>query len=78
MGDDVLADWVKLDEETAGEQRTREARENISPSSIVEAQGWALDTRGNVILFAQTPSVNLYQPLFTPSSCHSHKPMHKS
>ncbi|MBE9002036.1 S-layer family protein [Nostoc sp. LEGE 12447] len=39
------------------------------PTQIVEAQGLVVDANRNVFLVAQTPTVKLHSPLFTPVTC---------
>ncbi|MBD2771033.1 filamentous hemagglutinin N-terminal domain-containing protein [Iningainema tapete] len=58
--DTVLADWIKLPgERIVGEQGRRGAEEKITPPPlIVEAQGWVVDTNGEITLIAIAPTAN--------------------
>ncbi|MFL9457782.1 filamentous hemagglutinin N-terminal domain-containing protein [Tolypothrix campylonemoides VB511288_2] len=44
---------------------------SLSPSQIVEAQGWVVDKNGEVTLIAQPPKVNPHSPWQNTASCHS-------
>jgi filamentous hemagglutinin family protein len=40
-----------------------------NPETIVEAQGWAIDTHGKVVLVAQVPNVESHSPSFNSGVC---------
>lgn len=41
-----------------------------SPVPLVEAQGWVIGSKGEVLLTAQAPTVTPHIPWLTPTSCH--------
>ncbi|AFZ24637.1 filamentous hemagglutinin family N-terminal domain protein [Cylindrospermum stagnale PCC 7417] len=43
-----------------------------SPEQIVEAQGWVIDARGNVVLVAQAPTVTPHSPGLKQADCAAH------
>ncbi|EKQ69114.1 filamentous hemagglutinin family N-terminal domain protein [Leptolyngbyaceae cyanobacterium JSC-12] len=81
--DEVIAEWVSGDQfiaqEPDAESENDISRANSSsisstqisetPKKIVEAQGWILDTDGNVVLVAQASEADLQAPWLSPSSC---------
>jgi filamentous hemagglutinin family protein len=83
--DAVLADWIALEpsknraggiQKKAVLQAQRNAEEKSQkvdfvnePTQIVEAQGWVMDTNGNVVLVAQVPTVSPHNSLLTATSC---------
>ncbi|GAA6621227.1 filamentous hemagglutinin N-terminal domain-containing protein [Scytonema sp. NUACC26] len=80
MGDAVMANWVTLKAEgennvtdirntTVATQRNTQKVDFVNSSPIVEAQGWVVDTKGNVVLVAIVPSALPHTPLFNPASC---------
>ncbi|MBL1198998.1 MAG: filamentous hemagglutinin N-terminal domain-containing protein [Nostoc sp. GBBB01] len=82
--DAVLTDWITLNPEienrTEGiKKKYLQARRNIEklektnslnePSEIVEAQGWILNTNGDVVLVAEVPAGMPHSSSFTVASC---------
>ncbi|WYL96089.1 MAG: filamentous hemagglutinin N-terminal domain-containing protein [Gloeotrichia echinulata IR180] len=82
--DAVLADWITLEgENRAGDINDKVAIqqpskiENTSPkdnsvnppTEIVEAQGWVLDSNGNVVLVTQAATVTPHSPAMNTASC---------
>ncbi|MCM0591554.1 MAG: filamentous hemagglutinin N-terminal domain-containing protein [Gloeotrichia echinulata DEX184] len=82
--DAVLADWITLEgENRAGDINDKVAIqqpskiENTSPKNnsvnppteIVEAQGWVLDSNGNVVLVTQAATVTPHSPAMNTASC---------
>lgn len=47
--------------------------EHPDSRKIVEAQGWVIDTNGNITLVAKTPAVNYPYPWFSSTICHIHE-----
>lgn len=77
MSDAVLADWISpetLDENRVSKSPTTQAmlpkvKSTNAPTPIVEAQGWVLDSNGNVVLVAQAPTTIPHSPALNPASC---------
>jgi filamentous hemagglutinin family protein len=73
----VYVDWVSLGEDanypvSAAEKKTQKRQfVNSSENEIVEAQGWVVDSTGNVILVAQSPTMTPHSPWFNSVSCHN-------
>ncbi|MBE9129120.1 MULTISPECIES: filamentous hemagglutinin N-terminal domain-containing protein [unclassified Coleofasciculus] len=76
----TIADWVPLESEISdSEALLRSANPSETPAMIladsspvkpiVEAQGWMVDDKGNVILTASAPDLTPQDPQFNPSSC---------
>ena len=73
-GEGILTDWVSLESELSD----RESKVNMAisvnnsaPKSIVEAQGWVIDSEGKVVLVAQANHLTPQNPNSTPSSCRN-------
>ncbi|WP_414581231.1 filamentous hemagglutinin N-terminal domain-containing protein [Scytonema sp. PCC 10023] len=81
----VHVDWVSLGEDGnnssgASSRETQERRSrgytqnhknvNSAPDEIVEAQGWVVDSNGDVILVAQAPTMTPHGPWFNRASCN--------
>ncbi|MBC1326452.1 two-partner secretion domain-containing protein [Trichormus variabilis] len=47
--------------------------DNPDSPKIVEAQGWVIDTDGNITLVAPVPTVNHHYPWFSSTICHIHE-----
>ena len=45
-------------------------REN-APTQIVEAQGWVINSKGEVVLTATPQNVTPHNPWMTPANCHT-------
>ncbi|MBH8572811.1 filamentous hemagglutinin N-terminal domain-containing protein [Nostocaceae cyanobacterium CENA369] len=77
MSDAVLADWISpetLDENRVSKSPTTQAmlpkvKSTNASTPIVEAQGWVLDSNGNVVLVAQAPTTIPHSPALNPASC---------
>ncbi|ARV58129.1 filamentous hemagglutinin [Nostocales cyanobacterium HT-58-2] len=83
----VQVNWVSLDEnanEPSGASSQEKVRQTLvdylqqnnkniknRQNEIVEAQGWVVDSNGDVILVAQAPTVTPHSPSFNSASCHS-------
>ncbi|PHJ58217.1 hypothetical protein VF14_19130 [Nostoc linckia z18] len=84
MADVVLADWITLNPESenrADGMKNRPVAEKQQsylphkinsvkePNEIVEAQGWAIDANGNVVLVAEVPPAIPHSSSIAPASC---------
>ncbi|GAB4201722.1 MAG: hypothetical protein Fur006_54490 [Coleofasciculaceae cyanobacterium] len=72
----VTPGWVTLDEEAQTSVRGRQARgdreidaASSAPTEIVEADGWVLDGKGNVVLVAHSQITNPVSSSIAPASC---------
>ncbi|MCC5622865.1 S-layer family protein, partial [Nostoc sp. CHAB 5715] len=69
--DAVQLDWVTLN--SKGENRVNTNVSNqansSSPTPIVEAQGWVINAKGEVVLTADAPKALPHSSWFTPASC---------
>ncbi len=75
--DNVYADWISLPITTENSitnipQNTQQSNSasNQLPTPIIEAQGWIIDTDGNVILVAQAPTATPSHSLFAQPDCN--------
>jgi large exoprotein involved in heme utilization and adhesion len=78
----VLADWATLPQKAGGEEGA-EGAEGASksppappatpapPPLIVEAQGWAIDDKGEVVLTATAPNVTPHNSWIPSATCHT-------
>jgi large exoprotein involved in heme utilization and adhesion len=67
---DVVSEWVTLDAEEETTEDTETPTHSIStPKQIVEAQGWIVNERGQVVLVANAPTVSPQTPRQTAPSC---------
>ena len=81
----VHVDWVSLGEDgnnpsgaSSRETQERRSRSNTQnnknvnnpPNEIVEAQGWVVDSNGDVILVAQAPTMTPHGPWLNSASCN--------
>ena len=69
IGEEGLANWITLP--NSGQQsNSRNSNFVNSPKNeIVEAQGWVVDGKGDVILVAQAPTVNPHGSWLSAASC---------
>ncbi|WP_392534524.1 filamentous hemagglutinin N-terminal domain-containing protein [Nostoc sp. C117] len=82
--DAVLTDWIAPNPESENRtegienkvvraQRNTEESQKVNsvnePSEIVEAQGWVMDAKGNVVLVAEVPTGVPHSSLLTATSC---------
>jgi filamentous hemagglutinin family protein len=68
----ALADLGKpvQGEENRASAATANNPTSSSPVSLVEAQGWVIGSKGEVLLTAQVPTVTPHIPWLTPTTCH--------
>jgi filamentous hemagglutinin family protein len=69
--DDVFVNWVPL---TSGEENPSSPAVSTNPTSttpspLVEAQGWVINDKGQVVLTASVPSVTPHSSWLPPNSC---------
>jgi large exoprotein involved in heme utilization and adhesion len=69
--DDIVSEWVTLDTEA---ETTEDTETPTHPTSttrdrIIEAQGWIMNERGQVVLVANAPTVSPQTPRQTSPSC---------
>jgi filamentous hemagglutinin family protein len=69
--DDVQVNWVPL---TSGEENpsslvVSKNPTNATPAPLVEAQGWVINTKGQVVLTAIAPNVTPHSSWQTPTNC---------
>ncbi|MBH8564057.1 filamentous hemagglutinin N-terminal domain-containing protein [Nostoc sp. CENA67] len=82
ISDAVLTDWIALegqDENPATsvhnrpvnqkQGNTQKADSVNNATQIVEAQGWVMDSNGNVVLVAQAPTATPHSSALNPASC---------
>jgi filamentous hemagglutinin family protein len=69
--DAVVSEWVTLDteEETTAVTETPTNPTSSTPEQIIEAQGWTVNERGQVVLIANAPTVAPQAPRQTAPSC---------
>lgn len=73
----VMADWITPENATSTSNAKPTAVEKTFDSpKIVEAQGWIINAHGDIILVAQSPTVNYQQPWSSFTSCHAHESSH--
>jgi len=51
------------------EKKSQKVNYVNEPTQIVEAQGWVIDAKGNVVLVAQVPTASPHNSSFTTASC---------
>jgi large exoprotein involved in heme utilization and adhesion len=69
--DDVVVNWVPLNPE-AEKPSTSTVSKNpttTTPAPLVEAQGWVMNNKGQVVLTASAPTVTPHSPWLPPNSC---------
>jgi large exoprotein involved in heme utilization and adhesion len=72
-GEAVLTNWATLEsnaENRSGAAPSPNPTGVSTPTTIVEAQGWAINNNGEVILTAQAPTVTPHSPWMTSANCH--------
>ncbi len=69
--DDVQVDWVPLNSEQENRSTSTVSTKttNATPAPLVEAQGWVINDKGQVVLIATAPTVTPHSPWQTPNSC---------
>ncbi|MBD0344148.1 MAG: S-layer family protein, partial [Coleofasciculus sp. Co-bin14] len=69
--DDVFVNWIPLT--PGGENPSSPAvstkATNTTPAPLVEAQGWVMNNKGQVVLTASAPTVTPHSPWQTSNSC---------
>jgi filamentous hemagglutinin family protein len=68
---DIVSEWVTLDseEENSDDTETDTNPTSTAPQPIVEAQGWTVNERGQVVLVANAPTVTPQAPRQTAPPC---------
>jgi filamentous hemagglutinin family protein len=75
MNDAVLVGWINLDSESVSSASTQHHADKQKmdyvnkPTQIISAQGWVMDSQGNVTLVAQAPTVTPHSPVLNAASC---------
>jgi large exoprotein involved in heme utilization and adhesion len=72
QGDSGVTPWVTLDSETQKNSNTTRATVTPSrplPKQMVEAQGWVVNEKGQIVLTASAPTVTLQNEWFDPAHC---------
>ncbi len=59
---------VQGEENRASAISTNPTNSQLTP--LVEAQGWVIGSKGEVMLIAQAPTVTFYTPWLTPTTCN--------
>ncbi len=76
-GDNVLTTWNTLDsdaETRSGAAPATNSTRNSAPTQIVEADGWMINNKGEVVLTATAPTTTLDIPWVPGSDCNALKP----
>ncbi len=71
QGEAVVTNWVSLDSDR--EHNTPPAKTKPSssaPKQLVEAQGWVINEKGQVVLTASAPKVTPHREWFSPPECN--------
>jgi large exoprotein involved in heme utilization and adhesion len=78
--DAVQVDWVTLNPE--GENRSSSAVAtpvtSATPAPLIEAQGWVMNDKGQVVLTASAPTVTPHSPWQKPTSCRASQSVTRS
>ncbi|ARV60537.1 hypothetical protein BZZ01_19570 [Nostocales cyanobacterium HT-58-2] len=61
--------FYTLNSEVSNDAQIEKKRVSPPPPSIIEAQGWTIDTKGNVTLIAHAPTTTSHTSDLTPVSC---------
>ncbi|MCP6757184.1 MAG: S-layer family protein [Fischerella sp. CENA71] len=75
MNDTVLTPWIMLPGIEITQEQNNPAKyshkiDSVNPTTqIVEAQGWLIDGKGDIVLVASAPTTNPHNPWSTPASC---------
>jgi large exoprotein involved in heme utilization and adhesion len=76
-GDNVLTDWATLDSDAENRSSaapdTNSTKESV-PTQIVEANGWMINNKGEVVLTAAVPTATLNIPWLPDSDCNAPEP----
>jgi filamentous hemagglutinin family protein len=72
---DVWVDWINLEEQEGnGNGAATDANPTSSkPQQLVEAQGWIINDKGQVVLIAQAPTVTPSRPRLALPPCEDNK-----
>ena len=73
---------VSLDKPIPGKENRATAETATNPTSaapapLVEAQGWLINNKGEVVLIAHAPNVTPNVPWLTPATCHGSATSHQ-
>jgi filamentous hemagglutinin family protein len=68
-GEEALANWITLPNSGQQSNSRNSSFINSPKNEIVEAQGWVVDGKGDVILVAQAPTVNPHSSGLSVASC---------
>ncbi|AFZ17854.1 two-partner secretion domain-containing protein [Allocoleopsis franciscana] len=75
MNDEVWVDWISLEEreENGNAAATETHSTSSNPKSLVEAQGWIINEKGQVVLTAQAPTVTPNRPQLELPPCEENE-----
>jgi filamentous hemagglutinin family protein len=74
QGDSAIANWITLDSEENNNTPPASTTPNSSaPRELVEAQGWIINEKGQVVLIATAPNVTPQGMWLSPPECNSSK-----
>lgn len=75
MNDEVWVDWISLeDRKENGNRGATDAKPtDANPQQLVEAQGWVMNDKGQVVLTAQVPTVTPSHPQLELPTCEDNK-----
>ncbi|MFN6569099.1 filamentous hemagglutinin N-terminal domain-containing protein [Dendronalium sp. ChiSLP03b] len=66
---DGLQNRVMMQQQKPAQVISQKVKSMTAPTQIVEAQGWVVDSNGDVVLVAQAPAVIPHSPALNPASC---------
>jgi filamentous hemagglutinin family protein len=71
QSESVITNWVSLDTDTGNNTPPPPIKKlsNSAPRQLVEAQGWIIDKKGQVVLTAQSPEVTPHSESLDPANC---------
>ena len=76
-GDNTLTNWSTLDSDTENRSSAEKGATNPTiesvPTQIVEANGWIITNKGEVILTASAPAATLDIPWVPSTDCHANE-----
>ena len=61
--------WVSFPDASVAFSSLSSPSPHVSPSPIIEAQGWMVDANGDLYLVASSPNITPHSPQFSPASC---------
>ncbi|KYC36349.1 hypothetical protein WA1_42280 [Scytonema hofmannii PCC 7110] len=73
VGEAIITDWIVLDSPRQLPFTATSVKKSTiaMPESIVEADGWVLNEKGEVVLTANPPSARSNTPWRNIASCHA-------